>query len=118
MAPRRLPVDGDLFTRIAVGYGMARELPGGVEARGEPGHGPVGELKKLTDVVGFRELDLMTREQALQCLFCRLLRVEACRPIRRQVSAHDEVGGQQVIAGPVEPLSDVVPFDLLRRSDG
>ena len=46
MAPRRLPVDGDLFTRIAVGHGMARELPGGVEARGEPGHGPLGELKK------------------------------------------------------------------------
>jgi hypothetical protein len=33
---RRVPVDRNVFARIAVGHGMTREMPGGVEPRGEP----------------------------------------------------------------------------------
>ena len=83
MLARRRLSHGSFLSRIAIGYGMARKISGGIEPRRDPRCDRLGELEKLADAVSLDELDLMTREQRRQRFLRRLLSVEARRPVRR-----------------------------------
>jgi hypothetical protein len=67
------------------------------------------QVEQPTEIVSLRKLDLMSDEDGLDELLCRLLRVKTDSRVVRQGSGEQMLGDSEVLFGSREPLGDELP---------